>query len=648
MTARSLRFEWAGQTAFDAATRDAHVEVCDGTVRLARRVVLADEMGNCNGRDVERLQGLTWARKEFWLDAAPVTGARMSVWARCSDDTAVLTADVNGHPVAVRPVPQSSVITAEGQPGAGYWGHGWRTVELPAGWLAQGRNAVILRADDGSQWDILIEEGRFPNRSAKSVDGGRTWDAHHLGFNDCYDGEYLVRLELDRLAPSGEIVSPVFDLAQAAADGLGQTVAPTRLSAGIDAALPQTTTIRLDLRGGPTPAYDPACWCAWQAAASLTPAADWRFWQWRATLSTSGVLETPALRRVWVTAEVNGDEETWGRLLGSDNPPISRPSHPFGTQAPSRRAHLLRERWHLDKVVAGAKDDFERIVRLAHWTRQQWTDGWNPSWKALQCCPPWDAPLILELSRHDLARGMCTHYATVFVQACAALGIPARHVIHTAHCTAEAWSDHWQKWVWLDPGGDLHDETMAVYYVERQGVPQSALELHDAWLSDHTEGLHLVGRNAEEAFRLERRLALLDRFGIVLRNDHMTSLNPGEPEHGAVPYQYDGYLWWQDGKTPPMPFFSLSSGRVDDFYWTPNRTRIHLQRSVDRGALTVRLESSMPHLAGLQVRRGGGDWEDSPVAFVWRLHSGENRLAARSLSAFGVAGSDSSVTVTMP
>ena len=125
--------------------------------------------------------------------------------------------------------------------------------------------------------------------------------------------------------------------------------------------------------------------------------------QWRATLSTRHPLETPVLKSVQVAAEVETQDLSWGRVLSSSVPEILRSSHAFGYQAPSRRTKMLRSRWHLDELVAGAEDDFEIIVRLAHWVREQWTDGWNRSWKALHYCPPWDAPLILELGRFDLA-----------------------------------------------------------------------------------------------------------------------------------------------------------------------------------------------------------------------------------------------------
>jgi hypothetical protein len=286
-------------------------------------------------------------------------------------------------------------------------------------------------------------------------------------------------------------------------------------------------------------------------------------------------------------------------------------------------------------------------MRLAEWVRDQWSDGWNRDWKALCLCPPWDGALILELASRDLSQGMCTHYSTVFVHACAALGIPARHVIHKAHCTSEAWSDQWGKWIWVDAGGDMNDQTRAVYHVERDGVPLSALEARSARQEGRLDGVRLVGRRASEVFRLEQRLDLLDHFCIVLRNDQLTSLNPGEPEHGVMTYHYDGYLWWRDEQMPPLPWFSCSSSREADFHWTENRTRIHLQRTEHRGMLRLSLESCMPNLQALQVRLNKGEWHERPADSTWTPQDGENLLEARSVSAFGVYGPASWVKVSL-
>ncbi len=662
---------WQDEQSFSMATRDAQVEVTEGSVSLLKRVLLTDEMGNCTGRDVELIDSLNRARKDFWLDSTEVDGARVSAWLRCGDRQATLIVEVNGHPLTIHA--SKSHREADEPPGADYWHTYWRTVEVPVEYLRAGRNQVVFYTQDGSRWELLIESNRQPNRSARSVDGGLTWDDQHLGYNGCYDGEYLVRMELDRYPSLGRITSPVFDLAAAASrDSLGCPITIEKMSARWQGETPPGTGIELELRAGTTPVYDPKHWSPWQPADGFVPRPGDRFAQWRATLETCRPLETPLLRAVHVTVEVEDEAAEWADLRDADNPPILYPSHPFGYQPLYSRTQMMRERWQLDKVVSEAQNDFEAILQLARWARGRWRNGWDRDWNQIRFCPPWDGPLILEMGRYNLGVGMCTHYATVFVHACASLGITARHVIHKCHCTAEAWSDHLGKWVWIDIGGDTNDETRAVYHLERHGIPLSFLEARMAWLSGESDELRMVGRNAEKVFDLQDRLALMDRFCIVLRNDQMLTPYPGELEHGIVAYHYDGYLWWRDADTSPLPYFTLSSSREGDFYWTLNRTHIHLQRTKQRGVLRVHLESSMPNMKkhkvlgpahhpdaihmpewpsdqiALQIRMDDRDWQNSAAEFEWALHKGVNRLEARSVNAFGVEGPVSWVVVTFP
>src|SRR5438045_147699 len=55
------------------------------------------------------------------------------------------------------------------------------------------------------------------------------------------------------------------------------------------------------------------------------------------------------------------------------------------------RLQLLRRREHLDTVVAQGKTQFEKIVLLRRWTRQQWEGGQSFYY------PAWDAVEILDL-----------------------------------------------------------------------------------------------------------------------------------------------------------------------------------------------------------------------------------------------------------
>ncbi len=677
MTTREIRIECAGPAQFDAAARDPLVQVRGGAASLVRRLVLADETGACTARDVQPIAGAAWARKDFLLPHVDVAGARVSCWLKCeesriapavpdwdeeartrgwwdrTDRSARLTVEVNGHPQTVPPITDLDPYAGDDRIDDAYWNLGWRTVEVPAAWLRPGLNSVVLHADDGSRWSVLLEAGRGFGRSARSRDAGRSWEYERLGYNECYEGELLVRMELDCHPPAGRLESPVIDLAAASApdgpagDRLGGPLELRGLAASCRADTPEGTAVALELRSGETPAFDSGRWSGWQTADGCVPRLHDRYVQWQATLRTDRPLSTPVLHAVRLTATVAGAEASWGRITAADNPPIVRPSRPFGLQGPTWRARMLRERWRLDEVVAGAADDLGKIVRLAEWTRDRWSDGWRKDFKELHLCPPWDASVILELAPRDLSQGMCTHYATVFVQACAALGIPSRHLICTSHCTAEAWSGRWGTWVWVDCGGDNDDARRAVYHVERDGAPMSALAARAAWLAGDLAGMRLVGRNADTAFRLERRLAHLGRLCIPRRNDHLTSLAPGEPEHGVLYYHYDGYLWWRSPEKAPLPWFSLASDRAADFDWTPDRTRIHLARTAPRGALEVQLESSMASRTAFQASRDDGPWRECPAESEWNLHPGVNRLAARSVSAFGFEGPMARVDVSL-
>ncbi len=100
----------------------------------------------------------------------------------------------------------------------------WFFIDLPAGALRQGENEILLWADsEAASWRVLIAlEKEFargsitrlhhPNRSLKSSDGGKTWSDSKLGPLDSVDGEYSVRISLDRYVKKGEYVSPVMDM----------------------------------------------------------------------------------------------------------------------------------------------------------------------------------------------------------------------------------------------------------------------------------------------------------------------------------------------------------------------------------------------------------------------------------------------------
>jgi hypothetical protein len=624
---------------WDECTRDGGIELSRGRagVRLAPRVVLADEMGRTNPHATEPFGGRVVVKKQFIIDDPNVTGAVLAPYLLCDKPGAKLTVRVNGHPLSLRWKEKPD-----------YWQVAWTPIRVPVEFLQQGLNEVVFSAREGAGWALIIEHTRFPRRSAKSIDNGQTWSFSGLGGTGAFlHGEYVVRLELKRRAPEGVITSPPVDLALlAGAGGIAANAAVRKVRVSAEADIPEGTAVALQARFGPSPSYDPATWSCWeQAAGEIVPPPGARFMQWQAALATSRPDATPLLKSIGVAAELDVQKSSLrAAVVGADNPKVVRSSYPFAHQRfEEPRLAKFREKWNLETIVSPVRSDFENLIALRNWTRHQWEDGWNRG--PMEFCPPWDGFLILELASRQLSLGMCTHYSTALVHACAALGYTARTQIMHSHCVVEIWSNALRKWVFFDHSGDTNDARKMTFHFERNGVPQSALEIHRALLDGTWTELQFSPPAAAEAFKLQDRVKLYDRFCIHFRNDELSSMEPGEPEHGARCYHYDEYLWWTDRRTPPPPWFSRVSSREGDFHWTLNHAEIHLQHT-GRRALDVRLDTETPNLDTLLCRIDGGDWQPCAASFRWPLHDGNNTLEVQPRNKFGHLGIVSKVVVS--
>lgn len=634
------------------ATWDHHVDVTGQGAQLRQRYVVRDDLGRVTSRTFELVQGNVQARKTFLLDRAECQAAELVIrMDRCASlregETAgqSFVVEVNGHLLEHASTREN--LSWQGRVDA-YWSIGWEVVPVPPAYLRPGANEVILRDTSGQGWRLYIDNDQLSGRSAKSIDGGQTWTNERIGYNDFCHGEYVIRLNLKRYPPQGTVTSAPIDLGALATEN---AITPRFriLSAELtpQAEIPPGTEVQLEWRSGPLPSYDPDTWTAWAAATGpFHPPAGHRFLQWQAHLSTAHPLATPILRDVAVRAALDVIEEAaLLQVIASQNATLVRPSYSFAYQlAEEPRLQILRQRWRLDHVIAGASSEYEKILRLKRWVRQQWENGWDRG--DLQFVPPWDAMVVLELASRKLTLGMCTHYASTFVQCCNAVGLVARVVIITSHCVAEVWSNQFGKWILMDPGCDFDDGRKGSRSFERNGVPMSALDLHLAHV--HRDYNGVVELNDPEKFggSLEENIALYRQFGVTRRNNFLTSLYPEEPEHGAVAYTYDGHIWY-DSDQMPLPQFSLTSRRAGDFHWTLHETAIHLQTGPEPNSLAVLLDTVTPNFETYLVRFNNGDWEEQGAALLWRLRLGSNTLRAKTRNRFGVEGRESVVTVNV-
>lgn len=629
------------------------VDASDGSIRLARSVLVADETGTTDQHQAETLSERVQARKQFLVEAADVTAAELFLFGRAG------RVQVNGTPLD-RPQPLDST--------------GWQRAKVPPALLTAGLNDMVL----SGRGSLLVEPGRQPGRSHKSTDGGKTWTGQGLGNKGDLQGEYLVRLRLGRHAPQGTALSQVIDLWAAP----GEVAIPAQVSIlplpAWTREQPEGTRLAVSLRTGVVPTPD-ATWSAWTPLDRPQEAGPRHRWaQLRFELATDRPQATPRIPRQfdlrWEATPEPVPSQDRLVVKSLDGGPIRLTSVPFVYQEVSPRLKLLRQRYALDKVIAGASTEMEQLVRLRHWVRNQWHTAWRGD--AASWMPPWDTHIILEAKDQPDCLTMCTHYAAVFTQCCLALGWTARHCILDHHCVSEVWVNEHRKWVMMDPGNSKERADCNLHF-ERRGTPLSALELHQALRSGQTsdltvcftpaavmaqlaplcrpdpEGEKAMGRpESIPAAELSRfpvcQLNNYRRYAFPGRNNYLHSLYPGELYQGLSSYFHDGY-WWV-GDTPDDPHISpeysrhLSPSRPQDIDWSVNWTRIHLARTAKPGEVEVQLETMTPNFARYETAAEDA-WKPTPGRFTWRLQTGANVLRVRSANQLGRHGTESAVEV---
>lgn len=136
----------------------------------------------------------------------------------------------------------------------------------------------------------------------------------------------------------------------------------------------------------------------------------------------------------------------------------------------------MRSRFDLDGVTAGARNDYDRVRALSHWTRSRWEHN------AANEAHHTDPVGILEEAATGQQFG-CEEYAIVLSGALNAVGMPARVVnlktfdsetrpSGAGHVVAETFLRDAQRWVMVDGQWDM------IPWVK--GKPASALDLKNA------------------------------------------------------------------------------------------------------------------------------------------------------------------------
>ena len=600
---------------------------------------------------------------------------------------------INGNEL-VRP-PTKKCYPAARQYYTSDWGgshfDNWFTIEIPAQFLRQGVNEIWLWAEsEQTSWEIMVaadseyhrgSETRLvhPDRSARSEDRGATWDFAQLGWKGEVDGEYCVRLSLDRYRRQGEYISPVIDIA-ADRSIVKEKLGLQKCRLVWDLEAPQGCRAEIRVRWGERPLAT-ADWSPFDVVRGRT--AVWerppgRYAQFSIVLATDNPLVTPELRGLTVETDVVLDEsekQCFYRVLDSRNGKVMRSSVDYAHED-FRALRKLREDFELDRVVAAAGGEFAAQLRLMRWAYEIPLGSLDPyAWDyrdlpqltrdaggKIKRCPPGD---------RRRRTGHCLHCNLALVAACLALGYPARWVnistVHTyGHEVAEVWSNEFDKWVFLDATRDYY------IYDPESGIPLSLVEISarlaevmprpatwedpvqwqipDLTMLDrvriaYREGDHKYPVNVPEAGEAPEFLTYKGHLQMPLRNDFASRQHP-VPWRVSSNWGGDQFYCYYGEMFPRKREYQHQTNRWQDFNPRLNQTELYLSETGQPGVLEVAMDTETPGFETWLVAIDGEPWRtENRDMWEWTLHEGWNGLRARVRNNMGICGPESWVSI---
>lgn len=637
----------AGELTTISAVRELQLSA-DGTALELERGELIEDDGPASGYSYqpneERLSRDVRARKDLLLPDPRTLGAALLIGGAGTWQFAI-----NGD---------AASLAADGKAG-----NYWNVFRLPPERLVEGRNEFVLHGE-GKLWIARDDEfaagsltrTRHPNRSFKSVDGGSTWRDERLGAKDDLDGEYYVRLWLDRHRIRGELTLPALDLGNLR----GETLAPPLAAVpAVELELrSEGDAVTVQARAGASPAESAAGWSAWRDLPAQGTAGRrfrWeqppgRYLQVRLVLSTTDPRRSPRLLGVSLRAEPRAAAD-WPRrvrVVSSHNERVARSAVPFEYEPLDHPVlRRLREQERLDEVVRGATTELELLSRLAAWSAGRWKHPGHIG----RVYPAWNAAEILAPHADGQpVGGFCQQFNVVFLQACESFGFVGRavsigpdaaHPIRGGHEVVEIWSNDHRKWIYVDG-------QMAWYAVDERRVPLGLRELRERQLAAFAGR----GQPVEIVPLAETRPAWKDlltwppfaELRLIPRSNFLAAAAPLPLNQGMRGWFWTGHHVWTDAARPADRLYSQFVRLPSQWEWTLNQAQYTVEATPEPGMFRVHLDTQTPSFASFRALLNDAE-RTVESGFVWSLRRGENRLAVWPINRAGRPGSRSTLVV---
>jgi transglutaminase-like putative cysteine protease len=320
------------------------------------------------------------------------------------------------------------------------------------------------------------------------------------------------------------------------------------------------------------------------------------------------------------------------------------------------RIEQLAAREGLAGVVAGAATEFEAVLKLKEWVAAQFPHSSPDPY------PPWDALIVLDAIRGGLTGGFCAQYSQVLLQSLAALGYPARYVEigrvdnPYAHFPMEFWSNQFNKWVLLDADFNLH--------FEKNGVPLSALEVHDAAVTGTANAVEVVAGAFRDGHPSpndwpHRTTELYYYVRYHLKADHVSApFEPAFDRWGDVIEFTDSRTtpWESSTVASPFPKEQLTASSTSDrsMVEAPLNQLWVTPRVTSGTDVLLDLALDMPQIVAAEYRvvdatGQPGPWHPhgSPT-LAWAVGPDDRAIEVRGVNLRGITGPATRVALVAP
>lgn len=321
----------------------------------------------------------------------------------------------------------------------------------------------------------------------------------------------------------------------------------------------------------------------------------------------------------------------------------------------------LKEKYKLDTIFHGEKDEFKRMLLLRHWIRQVISiNDFSESYPG-KGYP--EGILDAALNGHGFH---CGHYMVVqnaamnaygYVTRCLGSGPGVKGVADGHHGINEIWINKYHKWFLSDAKYDHH--------FEKNGIPLSVLEIRDEYIKNKAADIVLVkGPNRtpiefDGVADIKGEIIKVSRAGFAQwytwlewfkSNDRFTVW----PDYNSklIMYQdeyFKNHTWIWDGK----PHYAYKNANLVQYVdskeaieWTPNT--IQSKVTIEQNKAKIILTSSTPNLKEYQMNNVSDNrWEQCDSVISIPLSKKRYELIFRTVNLENVCGSENKVIIVL-